>query len=409
LALASLLCYWAATHRHTGKIYKGLASLISLLRYRRVERHCDNCEQQLLEQLNSKRQNSSLSPVIQPQLIGWRLRWIRKLPLRAISRHWGTLANTQLRPEFLNTLLIWLYAKGFGCNLEEAEYSIYDYKTLGSFFTRKLKIGARPVDVDPCGHPVSPADGLLTHAGTFRGNGYLEQVKGIHYSLPYFLGLTSKGGSTVTHAAATIHSESDPSFLLHSKDGSTVLMQMVIYLSPGDYHRFHSPADWTVETKRHFPGELLSVKPSTANHMPGLLHLNERVAWLGKWRHGFFSMTAVAALNVGDIVEDGCKDLQTNKPWGLRKNCTVMHTCSQLGKKSLYFSEMSYGTGGKAYSRGQPFGHFNFGSTIVLLFEAPRRDSEDGGLAYRSGDKLKVGNSLFVKQHSNASSYKTCL
>ena len=95
LALASLLCYWAATHRHTGKIYKGLASLISLLRYRRVERHCDNCEQQLLEQLNSKRQNSSLSPVIQPQLIGWRLRWIRKLPLRAISRHWGTLANTQ--------------------------------------------------------------------------------------------------------------------------------------------------------------------------------------------------------------------------------------------------------------------------------------------------------------------------
>ena len=64
---------------------------------------------------------------------------------------------------------------------------------------------------------------------------------------------------------------------------------------------------------RHFPGELLSVKPSTANHMPGLLHLNERVAWLGKWRHGFFSMTAVAALNVGDIVEDGCKDLQTNK------------------------------------------------------------------------------------------------
>ena len=64
---------------------------------------------------------------------------------------------------------------------------------------------------------------------------------------------------------------------------------------------------------RHFPGELLSVKPSTANHLPGLLHLNERVAWIGRWRHGFFSMTAVAALNVGDIVEEGCDDLQTNK------------------------------------------------------------------------------------------------
>ena len=57
----------------------------------------------------------------------------------------------------------------------------------------------------------------------------------------------------------------------------------------------------------------MSVKPSTANVMPGLFHLNERVAWIGKWRHGFFSMTAVAALNVGDIVEEGCDVLQTNK------------------------------------------------------------------------------------------------
>ena len=71
--------------------------------------------------------------------------------------------------------------------------------------------------------------------------------------------------------------------------------------------------DFPLFSGRHFPGELLSVKPSTANHMPGLLHLNERVAWIGRWRHGFFSMTAVAALNVGDIVEEGCDDLQTNK------------------------------------------------------------------------------------------------
>lgn len=74
---------------------------------------------------------------------------------------------------------------------------------------------------------------------------------------------------------------------------ATSLYQCIIYLAPGDYHRFHSPTEWTPQLRRHFTGELLSVSPKIAQWIPGLFCLNERALYLGKWEHGFFSFTAV--------------------------------------------------------------------------------------------------------------------
>jgi len=76
----------------------------------------------------------------------------------------------------------------------------------------------------------------------------------------------------------------------------------VVYLAPGDYHRFHSPTAWVVEKRRHFAGELYSVAPYVAKRLHNLFVLNERVAMLGRWRYGFFSMVPVGATNVGSIV-----------------------------------------------------------------------------------------------------------
>ena len=32
------------------------------------------------------------------------------------------------------------------------------------------------------------------------------------------------------------------------------LYQIVVYLAPGDYHRFHAPTDFQINSRRHYPG-----------------------------------------------------------------------------------------------------------------------------------------------------------
>lgn len=88
----------------------------------------------------------------------------------------------------------------------------------------------------------------------------------------------------------------------------------VVYLAPGDYHRFHSPTNWVVERRRHFAGELFSVSPYMSRLLKDLFVLNERVALLGRWRYGFFGYVPVGATNVGSIRINFDADLRTNSP-----------------------------------------------------------------------------------------------
>jgi phosphatidylserine decarboxylase len=161
---------------------------------------------------------------------------------------------------------------------------------------------------------ISPCDGKILNFGKVD-KGYLEQVKGVNYSLRAFLGDQSWPRNDNQFADHHSDLDSNHSEQLHHDDNLTLedyeksilynpkncLYHCVIYLAPGDYHRFHSPADWEVFYRRHFPGELFSVNPSVARWLQGLFNLNERVVYYGQWKYGFFSMTPVGATNVGSI------------------------------------------------------------------------------------------------------------
>jgi phosphatidylserine decarboxylase len=70
------------------------------------------------------------------------------LPLNAISRAWGW-ANGLTLPVWFRPFGFKLYARIFGCNLDEMrEPDLTQYKSLGEFFYRELKEGARPIDED---------------------------------------------------------------------------------------------------------------------------------------------------------------------------------------------------------------------------------------------------------------------
>lgn len=162
---------------------------------------------------------------------------------------------------------------------------------------------------------------------------------------------------------------------------SNKLFFAVVYLAPGDYHRFHAPAAWVVEQRRHFVGELFSVSPFVAKRLANLFVLNERVALLGRWAHGFFSMTPVGATNVGSILLNFDKDLRTNVR-GRRPPPGTFTEAVYAGASRIL--------NGKPLRPGEEMGGFCLGSTIVLVFEAPREFE----FKVRPGEKVKVGQRL---------------
>lgn len=298
-----------------------------------------------------------------------------RLPFNTLSRAWGSVLSVNL-PVWLRAPTILFYVWYYKCDLQEAACEDpSEYRNLSEFFRRKLKPELRPIDPTVC--LTSPADGRVLHFGRVEA-GHLEQVKGIKYTMQDFLGPPPKGcplaeSDSLGRPINRVVLSNEYSEVVKTHEG-TSLFHCVIYLAPGDYHCFHSPTDWEITYRRHFPGHLMAVRPPIVNWVRGLFAINERVVYFGKWRHGFFSMTPVGATNVGSIRVLGDEMLRTN----VRRR-----------DNTRYF-EKSFDKSSFCARKGDMFGEFNFGSTVVLVFEAP----SDFSFFVRPDGKIRMGEAL---------------
>lgn len=269
---------------------------------------------------------------------------VRLLPRRGLSRLTGWFARRKL-PGFLLRPMLRMYARRYGANLAESARPLEDFSSFTDFFTRTLKDGARPMPEDARAI-ACPCDGTAAMAGTVE-DGTLLQVKGHGYTLAELLG---DGEEAARFEGGTF---------------------AVLYLAPGDYHRYHWPFDGTVDTIRHVRGDLWPVNERAVESVERLFAVNERVVCLGNVGGAEgrrFAYVPVGALNVGSIKLD-FHDLRTNRP----------------GKVAAQRWPAAVEA-----SRGDPFGLFELGSTIVLVLAA-----EAGRLAPPApGTTIRLGQPI---------------
>ena len=289
-----------------------------------------------------------------------RLFFARMLFGRLRSQLIGKLADKELpinwRPSVYSA-----YAKMTGVNLDEMRYPIDSYRSVQEFFTRPLKKDARPMDtLDPLSL-VSPVDGEVIACGDITED-RLPQVKGTSYSLKGFLG-------------QDLLRASPPSSGKHSP----VLKYAVLYLCPGDYHRFHSPTSLHITQGKHFSGEVISVNKTALKFLNDIFSVNERVVLSGTWAQGNIWFAAVAAHGVGNIKLSFDNKLRSNDPRTVPVYCGGEVRTKTLDQKFLH---------------GDQIGMFKLGSTVVLIFEA----STNMDWKVKQGDKVKVGQLLCDKK-----------
>ncbi len=242
------------------------------------------------------------------------------LPKKLLTVAMGKLAG--VRGGAFTHAVIRRFVAHYGVDMSEAaDPRIESYPTFNDFFTRPLREGARPI-ADAAF--VCPVDAAISQFGPIEHD-QIFQAKGHSYSTRALVG----GDQQLAHLFDHGHFAT-------------------LYLAPRDYHRIHMPCDGRLTRMIYIPGDLFSVNPLTARHVPGLFARNERVVCVFDTPHGPFVNVLVGATIVGSVA-------------------TVWHGVVNP-PRSREIREWRYEGQDIRLRKGQEMGRFLLGSTVVMLF-----------------------------------------
>lgn len=251
-------------------------------------------------------------------------------------------------------LVIRAFVKKYKVNMTEAENpAINSYATFNQFFTRPLAENARPI-VQDTDSLCFPADGKISQFGTIQQN-QLIQAKGHYFDLEALLA----GDQELTKQFA---------------NGQFI----TTYLSPRDYHRVHMPCDATLRKMIYVPGDLFSVNPFLAQHIPNLFARNERVICLFDTEFGSMVQILVGATITASIKTKWAGVVNAPRPAEIK----VWSYPAKEEQGAIHFH------------KGEEMGAFQLGSTVINLFQQGRINFAE----YLTEDTLvKMGEALAHK------------
>ena len=219
------------------------------------------------------------------------------------------------------------FAKKYNVDMSEAKKENFsDYESFNQFFIRELKDDARKINENLTALCL-PADGRVSQIGHIDDDRLL-QAKGHFFSLSDLLA----GDEELVHTF---------------KNGEFA----TIYLSPRDYHRVHMPCDATLRKMIYVPGDLFSVNPFLAEHVPNLFARNERVICVFDTAFGPMVQILVGATITASM----------STVWAGVINPP------RTGEVQVWTYQ---GDNAIKLTKGQEMGAFQLGSTVINLFPA---------------------------------------
>ena len=268
-----------------------------------------------------------------------------RIPRIALTHLMGHYSR--IRSRWLTRLSIAVWRRFTDLDLSEA--ATQDYDSLHACFTRSLRPGARPF-VTGDDLLASPCDAIVGACGRIEGQ-QVWQAKGFLYSLDELMG-----------SAELAH---------RHRNGTFVTLR----LTSAMYHRFHAPADLTVERVTYISGDTWNVNPIALRRIERLFCRNERAVIETRLQADGSALTLVpvAAVLVASIRLHWL-DVRLH----LRYRGPNVIPCSAR------------------LARGEEMGWFEHGSTI-LVFVPPGWSLAPGIV---NGRRLRAGEPLLQRDQS---------